>query len=203
MIFFFFFFNDTATTEIYTLSLHDALPTLPLAWQRVLELPDDVLKRRLRFRRSAQALAHSSRIPREARVTLGDVVLHPQPTLQRLHRAFGALRQVEGLVEVAHLQRTRQVGSAPLRHVQGVLEPEVLGDAWIDLRDGLAGHLGLLFQLLRQLLAAFLLEALLRLGLHLPAQLASPLLQVLLLRLELLQLICGLAQRLRLLRVLA
>src|SRR6266566_9698121 len=28
-VFFFFFFNDTATTEIYTLSLHDALPILP------------------------------------------------------------------------------------------------------------------------------------------------------------------------------
>src|SRR5574337_1397706 len=27
-MFFFFFFNDTATTEIYTLSLHDALPIL-------------------------------------------------------------------------------------------------------------------------------------------------------------------------------
>src|SRR5215467_4329741 len=27
LIVFFFFFNDTATTEIYTLSLHDALPT--------------------------------------------------------------------------------------------------------------------------------------------------------------------------------
>src|SRR5256886_7566758 len=27
--FFFFFFNDTATTEIYTLSLHDALPICP------------------------------------------------------------------------------------------------------------------------------------------------------------------------------
>src|SRR6266404_9194619 len=26
IILFFFFFNDTATTEIYTLSLHDALP---------------------------------------------------------------------------------------------------------------------------------------------------------------------------------
>src|SRR3712207_7396888 len=26
MLVFFFFFNDTATTEIYTLSLHDALP---------------------------------------------------------------------------------------------------------------------------------------------------------------------------------
>src|SRR3712207_8559023 len=28
MLYFFFFFNDTATTEIYTLSLHDALPDL-------------------------------------------------------------------------------------------------------------------------------------------------------------------------------
>src|SRR5256886_11592519 len=27
-VLFFFFFNDTATTEIYTLSLHDALPIL-------------------------------------------------------------------------------------------------------------------------------------------------------------------------------
>src|SRR5258708_39719866 len=26
----FFFFNDTATTEIYTLSLHDALPIYPV-----------------------------------------------------------------------------------------------------------------------------------------------------------------------------
>src|SRR3974390_3588482 len=29
--FFFFFFNDTATTEIYTLSLHDALPISPIS----------------------------------------------------------------------------------------------------------------------------------------------------------------------------
>src|SRR2546429_3669253 len=29
---FFFFFNDTATTEIYTLSLHDALPICRAAW---------------------------------------------------------------------------------------------------------------------------------------------------------------------------
>src|SRR5688572_33509395 len=31
---FFFFFNDTATTEIYTLSLHDALPIIPKSPQR-------------------------------------------------------------------------------------------------------------------------------------------------------------------------
>src|SRR5438034_11381695 len=30
----FFFFNDTATTEIYTLSLHDALPILDRGRQR-------------------------------------------------------------------------------------------------------------------------------------------------------------------------
>src|SRR3712207_7530646 len=38
----FFFFNDTATTEIYTLSLHDALPIWPLEMYREGErLPDD------------------------------------------------------------------------------------------------------------------------------------------------------------------
>src|SRR5258708_30142108 len=31
VFFIFFFFNDTATTEIYTLSLHDALPILHAA----------------------------------------------------------------------------------------------------------------------------------------------------------------------------
>src|SRR3712207_7506012 len=30
----FFFFNDTATTEIYTLSLHDALPICSQPWRR-------------------------------------------------------------------------------------------------------------------------------------------------------------------------
>src|SRR2546425_7884035 len=40
LTFFFFFFNDTATTEIYTLSLHDALPILigPLADDHVAAL---------------------------------------------------------------------------------------------------------------------------------------------------------------------
>src|SRR5256885_4561236 len=37
----FFFFNDTATTEIYTLSLHDALPisSRPIAFHGVVDLP--------------------------------------------------------------------------------------------------------------------------------------------------------------------
>src|SRR5258708_32981011 len=56
--FLFFFFNDTATTEIYTLSLHDALPILgpllDLAFERcirILELPShavELIAQRLR-----------------------------------------------------------------------------------------------------------------------------------------------------------
>src|SRR3712207_8723668 len=34
----FFFFNDTATTEIYTLSLHDALPIYPILVQLLRQL---------------------------------------------------------------------------------------------------------------------------------------------------------------------
>src|SRR5258708_16255063 len=43
----FFFFNDTATTEIYTLSLHDALPILDVR-ARVGLLPAQLLRRHVR-----------------------------------------------------------------------------------------------------------------------------------------------------------
>src|SRR5258707_11038234 len=44
----FFFFNDTATTEIYTLSLHDALPissSLGSIWPRLAFIEKSVLGR--------------------------------------------------------------------------------------------------------------------------------------------------------------
>src|SRR3712207_8745405 len=47
---FFFFFNDTATTEIYTLSLHDALPIWPGPLQ-----PCEVRLLRVRHRTHAPA----------------------------------------------------------------------------------------------------------------------------------------------------
>src|SRR5258708_15956569 len=52
---FFFFFNDTATTEIYTLSLHDALP--------IYGLPQDP-----RWRRHESVPRRCDRGPREGRV---------------------------------------------------------------------------------------------------------------------------------------
>src|SRR3712207_9441620 len=44
----FFLFNDTATTEIYTLSLHDALPIFKGAIMRLQGFP--ILNRRLQLR---------------------------------------------------------------------------------------------------------------------------------------------------------
>src|SRR5258707_7036332 len=49
----FFFFNDTATTEIYTLSLHDALPILSRQRPRPLDLLAGVERPRPRLRRLA------------------------------------------------------------------------------------------------------------------------------------------------------
>src|SRR6266540_7406062 len=50
---FFFFFNDTATTEIYTLSLHDALP-ISEPRLTISESPDDGMGRTLRDPRSEE-----------------------------------------------------------------------------------------------------------------------------------------------------
>src|SRR5256885_16977389 len=45
MLYFFFFFNDTATPEIYTLSLHDALPISSTPSPQVVPLaPVDALR---------------------------------------------------------------------------------------------------------------------------------------------------------------
>src|SRR2546422_4032754 len=54
---FFFFFNDTATTEIYTLSLHDALPIYPRITEvaKPLQQPvDEALKHRSRVLRRGE-----------------------------------------------------------------------------------------------------------------------------------------------------
>src|SRR2546422_11206525 len=53
----FFFFNDTATTEIYTLSLHDALPILIASTVRAWTLPE----------RSSSSVAPSSASSRASR----------------------------------------------------------------------------------------------------------------------------------------
>src|SRR2546422_9669382 len=62
---FFFFFNDTATTEIYTLSLHDALPISRAAPDGSAD-PRRRLDQRRRRRHPAGARSCASRIDRKS-----------------------------------------------------------------------------------------------------------------------------------------
>src|SRR5947209_14309522 len=62
---FFFFFNDTATTEIYTLSLHDALP---------------ISSERVNCQSTCSAMAWSQlRSPRDALTIFHSSVVGPRP----------------------------------------------------------------------------------------------------------------------------
>src|SRR5260221_9488129 len=63
----FFFFNDTATTEIYTLSLHDALPISRAGRQAVQRpdyraLPTGGVDRQARPRRRQRSEEHTSEL---------------------------------------------------------------------------------------------------------------------------------------------
>src|SRR2546430_7430076 len=64
----FFFFNDTATTEIYTLSLHDALPICTV-WRPPGATPARPCRRRplRRARRRVRATRHRERARAAAR----------------------------------------------------------------------------------------------------------------------------------------
>src|SRR5258705_4464731 len=57
----FFFFNDTATTEIYTLSLHDALPIWSRPWVTISARPAS-LSRSCRPRVSSRSEEHTSEL---------------------------------------------------------------------------------------------------------------------------------------------
>src|SRR5471032_3692985 len=55
---YFFFFNDTATTEIYTLSLHDALPI----WRCSIAAPGRAPRRRIKVTATARSEEHTSEL---------------------------------------------------------------------------------------------------------------------------------------------
>src|SRR5260370_31486831 len=60
---FFFFFNDTATTEIYTLSLHDTLPiSTARTWSRACSSASAWTKARPTRRCSSRSEEHTSEL---------------------------------------------------------------------------------------------------------------------------------------------
>src|SRR5256885_12599952 len=54
----FFFFNDTATTEIYTLSLHDALRSLISIVRPLMALDDILLEAEEKMEKTEQVVQH-------------------------------------------------------------------------------------------------------------------------------------------------
>src|SRR6266480_781890 len=132
-VFFFFFFNDTATTEIYTLSLHDALPILPL-WP-------------FRARRTAAQFQHHSvtrQIPQRGRTN------HPSKTWQRRKRRTSkhwkrnwpkcALRRGRGQMSTSSKFGASVSSAGELRRLLNepgyVAKPEVAKVMYLALRLG-------------------------------------------------------------------
>src|SRR2546422_8536735 len=106
----FFFFNDTATTEIYTLSLHDALPISPFG-------RDDRVGAELEHH---QAIAHAD-AERAARAALaGDRSEEHTSELQsRLHLVCRLL--LEKKKKVNHVITPDSSASLFILHIQYVL----------------------------------------------------------------------------------
>src|SRR3712207_8465754 len=90
-----FFFNDTATTEIYTLSLHDALPILDAA--AVQRVQDD---RERAGERLALAGAHLG----DRAVVQDHAADHLHVEVPHAHRALAGLRSEEHTSELQSRQ---------------------------------------------------------------------------------------------------
>src|SRR5256885_11223961 len=81
-LFYFFFFNDTATTEIYTLSLHDALPIFFGVWHS-----------------DEHILASNSKCLAQNPIDIGDMLEH----LEYQHGVEGAVDRKSTRLNSSHL----------------------------------------------------------------------------------------------------
>ena len=76
----FFFFNDTATTEIYTLSLHDALPISVEAGNWLVGTPESITEKLMKVQ---------DRYPGLDMVNVGQVIGTPQEVIEEQLQKFG------------------------------------------------------------------------------------------------------------------
>src|SRR2546430_11539654 len=106
---FFFFFNDTATTEIYTLSLHDALP--------ILGNTSRALSRRLCFRSFGGLLCLDGDDARGRIAVLEERALVPAQVAVRSEEHTSELQSQSNLVCRLLLEKKKQttaLTSAPV-----------------------------------------------------------------------------------------
>src|SRR3989475_2841907 len=121
---FFFFFNDTATTEIYTLSLHDALPiSHPGAASRDrLDRPGRALQRRTVRSRRERVARQGARGGARARGGRGNRVLHPRLGRRSVPRAAARLRAPRAAPRLGRVARR-----GPARPLGGATGPTLRG----------------------------------------------------------------------------
>src|SRR6202040_4480985 len=91
---FFFFFNDTATTEIYTLSLHDALPICMRALKGSLNTSVPSTTAMIGFRSEEHTSELQSPVHLVCRLLLEKKKIHSRPPVKLcvLSKARGSLR---------------------------------------------------------------------------------------------------------------
>src|SRR6267378_2789396 len=130
MLYIFFFFNDTATTEIYTLSLHDALPT----WRRSCAITSGFARTRPRFppracasptpatpsRESWDATcvvpASGSQSPKHGAAARRVVVVALHGFFQLLVRKLHATDELDPLEPIVAIAGLSLHGGPPFRH---------------------------------------------------------------------------------------
>src|SRR3989475_10755457 len=114
-----FFFNDTATTEIYTLSLHDALPI----FDEVADAPQPQADRDGRGGQVRDAVERVPFAPAEG-ANGGDHA--EQPSVEG-HPAFPDRQQLGRVVEVVGQVVEEDVAEAPAEdHAEGCVQDEIM-----------------------------------------------------------------------------
>src|SRR2546429_6316774 len=108
---FFFFFNDTATTEIYTLSLHDALPISSPAFTPSMETPTT---RRVGPSSTILITPRVSRMAPARGTTLMGIALHSQAIPARSEEHTSELQSRLHLVCRLLLEKKQNVHISPL-----------------------------------------------------------------------------------------
>src|SRR2546429_6978903 len=100
---FIFFFNDTATTEIYTLSLHDALPISSACRRREVRGPRNTRPHRRVRRTSVRISSTSHRLAQRARSEE-----HTSELQSRLHLVCRLLleKKKNNHASITHAHRT-------------------------------------------------------------------------------------------------
>src|SRR6266513_2089975 len=114
---FFFFFNDTATTEIYTLSLHDALPIPTAAEQAAYDRAQTVYEeasRALRQQIDALEAPHRERLFKEKLAALSEdaQLAHKTPKSQRTVEQENTVQETAGRVKVSEAELAKALSGA-------------------------------------------------------------------------------------------